>query len=107
MDFRAWLKGTQFKEKVNAKNLVAVVTGANAGIGKQIARELNLRGAKVYMLCRDKDRGHTGMEELAKVCFLYFFVRCEINKQKLHPRFSICVKCKCLNRRFFTYFHQI
>uniref|UniRef100_A0A914WBS4 Uncharacterized protein n=1 Tax=Plectus sambesii TaxID=2011161 RepID=A0A914WBS4_9BILA len=61
---RAWLKGTQFKEKVTAKALVAVVTGANAGIGKQIVRELNLRGAKVYMLCRDKQRGLQGAAEL-------------------------------------------
>lgn len=65
--FRTWLKGAQFSERVSAKQKVAIVTGANAGIGKQITRELNIRGAKVYMLCRDTDRAHRGLTELVKV----------------------------------------
>jgi NAD(P)-dependent dehydrogenase (short-subunit alcohol dehydrogenase family) len=36
---------------------VCVVTGANGGIGRETARELARRGAKVVMICRSKERG--------------------------------------------------
>lgn len=64
---RYYFKGAQFKERVTAKNLIAVVTGCNCGIGKQIVRELNLRGAKVYMLCRNEERASQALIELAKL----------------------------------------
>ncbi|VDN31823.1 unnamed protein product [Gongylonema pulchrum] len=64
---RFYFKGVQFKERVTAKGLVAVVTGCNCGIGKQIVRELNLRGAKVYMLCRNEDRMRHAHIELVKL----------------------------------------
>ncbi|VDN06397.1 unnamed protein product [Thelazia callipaeda] len=64
---RFYFKGTQFKERKSAKGLVAVVTGCNCGIGKQIVRELNYRGAKVYMLCRSEQRAHDAIVELVKV----------------------------------------
>lgn len=54
---RYYIKGAQFREKVNAKGKVVLVTGANSGIGRQLVRELNLRGAKVYMLVRSEERG--------------------------------------------------
>lgn len=64
---RFYFKGAQFKERSTAKGLVAVVTGCNCGIGKQIVRELNLRGAKVYMLCRNEDRARNAVVQLVKV----------------------------------------
>ncbi|TKR82596.1 hypothetical protein L596_016293 [Steinernema carpocapsae] len=64
---RRFFKGPQFSERVSAKGKVAVVTGANSGIGFQIARELNLKGAKVYMLCRNEERGNLAKRELAKL----------------------------------------
>lgn len=70
-NFRFYFKGAQFKEHVSAKNMVAVVTGCDCGIGKQIVRELCLRGAKVYMMCRNEGRALNAQLELVKV----FFVR--------------------------------
>uniref|UniRef100_A0A914RIE9 Uncharacterized protein n=1 Tax=Parascaris equorum TaxID=6256 RepID=A0A914RIE9_PAREQ len=61
-----YFKGAQFKEHVSAKDKIAFVTGANNGIGKQTVRELNQRGAKVYMLCRSIDRGREAMLDLVK-----------------------------------------
>ena len=36
----------------------ALITGANAGIGKEVARQLALRPeiARIYLACRSKDR---------------------------------------------------
>jgi retinol dehydrogenase-13 len=62
---RYYIKGAQFREKVNAKGKVVLITGANSGIGKQLVRELNLRGAKIYMLCRNEERGVEAKRELS------------------------------------------
>jgi len=61
---RQWIKGKQFTEKVSAKGKVAIVTGANSGIGRQLVRELNLRYVKVYMMCRSMEKGRQTVREL-------------------------------------------
>jgi NAD(P)-dependent dehydrogenase (short-subunit alcohol dehydrogenase family) len=43
---------------------VALVTGANSGIGKQIARQLLAAGLTVYLGARNPQRGRAVMEEL-------------------------------------------
>ncbi|GMR40878.1 hypothetical protein PMAYCL1PPCAC_11073, partial [Pristionchus mayeri] len=63
---RKYFKGGQFTENVSARGKVAVVTGANTGIGLETVKELNLRGAKVYMLCRSEQRAAAAKEELVK-----------------------------------------
>uniref|UniRef100_A0A0N4Z5J8 Dehydrogenase/reductase SDR family member 13 n=1 Tax=Parastrongyloides trichosuri TaxID=131310 RepID=A0A0N4Z5J8_PARTI len=63
---RCYFKGKQFDEKVSAEGKVAVVTGASSGIGKCIAEELNKRGAKVYMVCRNKSKADKVVEELVE-----------------------------------------
>ncbi|GMR40887.1 hypothetical protein PMAYCL1PPCAC_11082 [Pristionchus mayeri] len=63
---RRHFKGGQFTEKVSAEGKVAVVTGGNTGIGLETVRELNKRGAKVYMLCRSEQRAAAAKEQLIK-----------------------------------------
>src|SRR5918911_1544137 len=43
---------------------VAVVTGANAGLGFQIARELAGHGARTVLGCRDAGRGGKARERI-------------------------------------------
>ena len=43
---------------------VALVTGANSGLGRVVARELGAAGAGVFVACRDPQRGRNALEEL-------------------------------------------
>ncbi|KAG0497244.1 hypothetical protein HPP92_001935 [Vanilla planifolia] len=47
---------------------IAVVTGANRGIGFEIARQLAVYGLHVVMTYRDAERGRQAAEELRKEC---------------------------------------
>jgi NAD(P)-dependent dehydrogenase (short-subunit alcohol dehydrogenase family) len=46
---------------------VAVVTGANSGLGLVTARELARRGALVVLACRDMDRGRSALADVEPV----------------------------------------
>jgi len=45
-------------------NKVVVITGANSGIGKELATYAAAKGAKLYMFCRSKDRAEKAKEEI-------------------------------------------
>lgn len=45
---------------------LAIVTGANSGIGKETAVALAARGARVVMLCRSEQRGNDALVEVRK-----------------------------------------
>lgn len=45
-------------------NLIGLVTGANAGIGKATALELAKSGATVVMVCRDAQKGKQSQQEI-------------------------------------------
>ncbi len=44
---------------------VAIVTGANAGLGLESARVLGLKGAHVILACRSEERGEAALEKLS------------------------------------------
>jgi NAD(P)-dependent dehydrogenase (short-subunit alcohol dehydrogenase family) len=50
--------------EVDLAGRVAVVTGANSGIGKATSRALAERGAAVFLLCRSEERGREALREL-------------------------------------------
>jgi len=46
---------------------VAIVTGANSGIGFEVARELARKGAHVALACRDRDRARSALDIIQSV----------------------------------------
>ncbi|KAL2609646.1 hypothetical protein R1flu_028219 [Riccia fluitans] len=47
---------------------VAIVTGANTGIGRETALELARKGLKVFLACRDLDRGRHAVNYILDTC---------------------------------------
>ncbi|XP_055319861.1 retinol dehydrogenase 13-like [Sitodiplosis mosellana] len=47
------MQGEKFKDPIKATDKRIVITGTTSGIGKETARELAKREARVYMACRD------------------------------------------------------
>ncbi|XP_022223649.2 retinol dehydrogenase 12 [Drosophila obscura] len=63
---RLYMQGRKFKKRTNETGKVAIVTGGNAGLGRETVRELARRGATVYMACRDKDKGEQACKEIVR-----------------------------------------
>ena len=53
--------------KYNLKNSIAIVTGGTRGIGKQIAKDLLISGAKVAIIGRNKDTLNQVQKELSEI----------------------------------------
>lgn len=51
-------------DSIQLDGRVFMVTGANSGIGKEIASFLAVKGASVYMVCRSKDRAQAAREQI-------------------------------------------
>lgn len=65
--YRRWVQGTFYKKTIRIQGKVVIVTGANSGIGKETAIDLVKRGAKVYIACRDLERGEAARREIASI----------------------------------------
>ncbi|XP_078041880.1 retinol dehydrogenase 13 [Augochlora pura] len=50
---RDYISGSEFQTQENVADKVVIVTGANTGIGREVAYDLASRKAKVIMACRD------------------------------------------------------
>lgn len=49
---------------LNLEGKVYMITGANAGIGKEITKYLAAKGASVYMVCRSPDRANAARDTI-------------------------------------------
>ncbi|KDO27409.1 hypothetical protein SPRG_06996 [Saprolegnia parasitica CBS 223.65] len=58
------LQGKTYQDE-DLTEKVAIVTGANAGIGLEIARQLAQMGAHVIFACRSKERAEDAMKQVA------------------------------------------
>ncbi|XP_043843240.1 retinol dehydrogenase 12 [Dromiciops gliroides] len=61
---RKYFAGGVCTSTVQLPGKVVVVTGANTGIGKETAKELARRGARVYIACRDVLKGESAASEI-------------------------------------------
>nr|KAF6486995.1 retinol dehydrogenase 12 [Rousettus aegyptiacus] len=59
-----FIAGGVCRTNVQLTGKVAVVTGSNTGIGKETARELARKGARIYMACRDTQKGESAASEI-------------------------------------------
>jgi dehydrogenase/reductase SDR family protein 13 len=54
-------------KQVTLNGKVALVTGANSGIGRVTARELALQGYHVFLACRSEDKTQDVLAEIARI----------------------------------------
>lgn len=62
-------------------NKIALVTGANKGLGLETARQLGAEGVKVLMAARNKERGAEAVEALKAEGLDVEFVKLEVNNE--------------------------
>lgn len=61
------MQGGQYKKETRIDGKVVVITGANSGIGKETAIDLAKRGGKIYIACRNQQRGEDALKEIKDV----------------------------------------
>ncbi|XP_061368325.1 uncharacterized protein LOC133311319 [Gastrolobium bilobum] len=62
LDHSKKFKPEEIETQIPGKN--CIVTGANSGIGYAAAQGLAQRGATVYLVCRNKERGEAALSEI-------------------------------------------
>jgi retinol dehydrogenase-13 len=66
---RSYLSGEKYEGKEEMYGKTVVITGANRGLGKETARELAKRGARVILACKDMQMCSKVKEELKSTTF--------------------------------------
>ena len=59
-----WCRGATCTSRASLQGKLALVTGANTGIGKETARGLAARGARVVLACRDLKKGEAAANDI-------------------------------------------
>ncbi|KYN29237.1 Retinol dehydrogenase 11 [Trachymyrmex cornetzi] len=59
-----WFLNKICTSKVRLEGKTVVITGANSGIGKETARDLYARGARVILACRSMERANKAVEDI-------------------------------------------
>ncbi|KAI8787826.1 retinol dehydrogenase 13-like [Biomphalaria glabrata] len=81
---RQWVRGPKCIGGSRMKGKTIIVTGANGGIGKEIALQLAHRGGKVIMACRDAVEGKKAAEFVRKETenMDVYFMKLDLNSFK-------------------------
>lgn len=58
------MQGRSYKKPTLIDGKVVIITGGNAGIGKETAIDLARRGGKIYIACRDIKRAQNALLEI-------------------------------------------
>ncbi|XP_011883563.1 PREDICTED: retinol dehydrogenase 11-like isoform X2 [Vollenhovia emeryi] len=61
-----WPFHNECTSKTRLVGKTAVITGANTGIGKETARDLYHRGARVILACRDTEKANDALEDIRR-----------------------------------------
>ncbi|CAF1352014.1 unnamed protein product [Rotaria sordida] len=59
-----WINRLLYSSTQSMEGKTVVITGGNAGIGYETAKDLLLRGARVIIACRNIDKGHQALRTL-------------------------------------------
>ncbi|XP_036411295.1 retinol-DH_like_SDR_c domain-containing protein [Megalops cyprinoides] len=61
---RKWIAGGVCRSRARLNGKTVLITGSNTGIGKETARDMAFRGARVVMACRDMKRAEKAAMEI-------------------------------------------
>jgi len=65
----------------------AIVTGANRGIGYEVARELSAKGFRVVLACRSLDKAKGAADKLEKEGFKVLPMECDVSSEPSIQKF--------------------